>query len=130
MRTLIVAILLLVSASTAAQAAHQVTLACTPGTGATPATGFNFYRTLTSGTGYIKLNLTPVTSCAYTDPSPASGTTYFYAVTGVNAVGESFKSTEAKAVIPPDPTVPNPPTSLTCHIDTTTSPPSASCTVP
>lgn len=57
--------------------------------------GYNVYRTKTSGSGYAKLNPSPVADLSYTDnETPTSGTTY-YAVTAVDSGGnESPKSAE------------------------------------
>lgn len=96
--------------------AHSVSLTCTASTTGT-VTGYFFYRSTTSGSGYTKLNATPVSSCAYTDTTVQANTTYFYVATAFDpgAAGgnqESSFSNQVTAVIPPNPQ-PNPPTSLT-----------------
>lgn len=63
--------------------------------------GYNVYRSTTSGSGYVKLNASPVTALNYTDTAVTSGTTYFYVVTAVTVNGiESPFSNQATAVIP------------------------------
>jgi fibronectin type 3 domain-containing protein len=71
-------------------------------------TGYNVYRSTTSGTGYTKVNSTPVNGTSYTDTSVASGTTYYYVVTAVDPHSlESVSSNEVSVSTPPQP-----PTSL------------------
>ena len=63
--------------------------------------GYNVYRSTTSGGGYVKLNASPVSVLNYTDTAVVSGTTYFYVVTAVGVNGtESPFSNQAIAVIP------------------------------
>jgi Abnormal spindle-like microcephaly-assoc'd, ASPM-SPD-2-Hydin/Protein of unknown function (DUF1573) len=63
--------------------------------------GYNVYRSTTSGTGYARLNSSPVATPTYTDSALQSATTYYYVTTAVDASGnESANSNEAKAVIP------------------------------
>lgn len=92
---------------------HTVSLTCTtsPTIGVT---GYNFYRTVTSGTGYNKLTASPVSSCSYTDTTVLGSTTYFYVATAICPTcspSESAFSNEATAVVPPNPQ-PQPPTGL------------------
>jgi endoglucanase len=46
--------------------------------------GYNVYRSTTSGSGYVKVNGTLLSTSAYTDNSVSSGTTYYYVVTAVD----------------------------------------------
>jgi len=78
---------------------HTVSLSWTASTSIV--SGYNVYRSTTSGSGYAKLNGTLVSAVNYTDSSPVNGTTYFYVTTAVDASGnESANSNEAVAVIP------------------------------
>lgn len=98
----------------------SVSLSCTPSTaGATP-TGFNFYRSTTSGSGYGVVGTSA--TCAFTDTIVAFSATYFYVATAFDAAGESGFSSQVTAVIPANP-VPNPPTGLTVGAITATSVP-------
>jgi hypothetical protein len=64
-------------------------------------TGFNVYRSKTSGSGYVKVNGSLVGTQNYTDSGVQSSTTYFYVTTAVDGSGnESAFSNEATAVIP------------------------------
>jgi hypothetical protein len=63
--------------------------------------GYNVYRTTTSGTGYIKINASPVGILSYTDSTVQNATTYYYVTTAVDTGGnESVNSNEVSAVIP------------------------------
>ena len=63
--------------------------------------GYNVYRSTTSGSGYVKINTSLVSGLTFTDSSVLSGTTYFYVATAVDSSGnESAFSNEASAVIP------------------------------
>lgn len=63
--------------------------------------GYNIYRSTTSGSGYAKLNTTLLTTLTYTDSTVVNGTTYFYVATAVDASGnESVDSNEASAIVP------------------------------
>jgi fibronectin type 3 domain-containing protein len=63
-------------------------------------TGYNLYRSATTGGPYLKITAAPVASLTYLDTTVASGQTYFYAATAVDGKGnESAYSAEAKAVI-------------------------------
>jgi hypothetical protein len=84
------------------QVAHSVALTWIASITST-VTGYNVYRSLVSGTSYVKINssivLAPLVS--YTDTTPSSGTTYYYVTTAVDATGsESAFSNEVSAVIP------------------------------
>jgi fibronectin type 3 domain-containing protein len=63
--------------------------------------GFNVYRSTTSGSGYVKINASLVPSTNYTDSTVQNGTNYFYVTTAVDSTGsESGYSNEAPATIP------------------------------
>ncbi len=86
------------------------------GTGVTPAShtvalnwnaststvsGYNVYRSTTSGSGYAKVNSSLVGGLNYTDTTVQNGTTYYYVTTAVDGSGaESTNSNEAQAIIP------------------------------
>jgi hypothetical protein len=81
------------------QAAHSVSLKWDAST--STVTGYNIYRSTTSGSGYVKLNGSPLTNLTYTDGSVSSGSTYFYVATAVDSGGdESPNSNQATAVVP------------------------------
>lgn len=65
-------------------------------------TGYNVYRSTTSGANYVKITPNPVTSVSYQDGTVLGGsnTTYWYVVTSVSGAGESGYSNQASAVIP------------------------------
>ncbi|UUZ85871.1 fibronectin type III domain-containing protein [Paenibacillus sp. P26] len=60
------------------------------------ATSYNVKRSTTAGGPYTPI-ATNVTGTTYTDTAVINGTTYYYIVTAVNAVGESANSNEASA---------------------------------
>jgi len=79
-------------------------------TGGSTITNYRIYRGTASGTETLLTTLGNVST--YTDTGVAVGTTYYYYVTAVNAVGESNRSNEVSAtVLPPQP--PSPPRNLT-----------------
>jgi len=62
------------------------------------ATGYNVYRSETTGSGYTLVNTGgALTESQYTDTTVVDNTTYFYVVTALNAVGESANSNEQEA---------------------------------
>jgi fibronectin type 3 domain-containing protein len=78
---------------------HTVSLSWTAST--STVSGYNVYRSTTSGSGYIKINSSLVTSLTYTDSTVTSGITYYYVTTAVDSGGnESTYSNQATAVIP------------------------------
>jgi fibronectin type 3 domain-containing protein len=82
-----------------ATTAHSVSLTWNASTGTI--SGYNVYRSTTSGSGYILVNGGLVGGLAYTDTSVQSGTTYYYVTTAVDSSGdESSYSNEAQAIIP------------------------------
>jgi hypothetical protein len=60
--------------------------------------GYNLYRAFFSGSSYIKIHTTPLTSSNYTDTTVNNGTTYYYIVKATdNAGNESESSIEVSA---------------------------------
>jgi len=60
--------------------------------------GYNVYRSTTSGSGYIKLNDSILSSSDYTDNDVTNGITYYYVVTAVDtSTNESAYSGEVSA---------------------------------
>ena len=49
--------------------------------------GYNVYRSITSGSGYSKVNTNLLSSSSYTDAGLTNGTTYYYVVTAVDDGG-------------------------------------------
>src|SRR4029077_12513325 len=87
------------SGSGIAPVPHTVSLSWTASTSVV--SGYNVYRSITSGSGYAKLNGSLVSAVLYTDSSVVNGTTYYYVTTAVDSTGaESVNSNEAAAVIP------------------------------
>jgi hypothetical protein len=79
---------------------HTVALSWVASNTAT-VTGYNVYRSTVSGTGYAKVNSSPLSVLIYTDAAVMNATTYYYVTTAVDASGvESNYSNEATAVIP------------------------------
>ena len=95
----------------------SVSLTCTAPTSGVVPNSYNFYRSTTTGTGYVIVGSSA--TCSYTDTTVTFGTTYYYVATSVNtatcpsgSVCESADSNQASATIGANP-VPNPPTGLT-----------------
>src|SRR6266581_3631495 len=91
-----------VNFTASAQVTHSVALTWIASTTST-VTGYNVYRSTVSGTGYAKINSSPVLAplASYTDTAVQNGTTYFYVTTAVDASStESVYSNEVSAVIP------------------------------
>jgi hypothetical protein len=64
-------------------------------------TGYNVYRSTTSGSGYTKLDSSLITGTTYDDTTVQTGNTYFYVTTSVDSGGdESAFSNQATATIP------------------------------
>jgi hypothetical protein len=65
------------------------------------ASGFNIYRSSTSGGPYTRVNSALLPSTTFTDSKVQAGQTYFYVTTAVNSSNvESGYSNQAQAVIP------------------------------
>ena len=78
---------------------HRVDLNWSPSTSSV--SGYNVYRSTTSGSGYVKLNSSLNVSTAFTDNSVTAGSTYFYVTTAVDSSStESSFSNQVQAVIP------------------------------
>jgi Abnormal spindle-like microcephaly-assoc'd, ASPM-SPD-2-Hydin len=87
-----------VSGTGVAQAQHTVVLSWNA---STSATGYNIYRSATSGTGYARVNSGPDGVLSYSDTGVQNGQTYFYVTTAVDASGqESAYSSEVSVLIP------------------------------
>jgi hypothetical protein len=77
---------------------HTVSLNWVASTTST-VTGYNVYRSTTSGGGYVKIG--SASGLNYTDSAVQNSTTYYYVTTAVDSIGdESVYSNEASAVIP------------------------------
>ncbi|MBI3008919.1 MAG: hypothetical protein HYY56_05360, partial [Candidatus Omnitrophica bacterium] len=65
-------------------------------TAASGVTGYNVYRSTTSGSGYTKINSSEVTGTTYEDTVLTVGTTYYYVIKGVDNTipAESSSSSE------------------------------------
>jgi hypothetical protein len=63
----------------------------------TAVSGYNIYRTTTSGTGYVDVGTT--SSLSFTDNTVKIGTTYYYVVTAVASGVESAKSSEIQVAV-------------------------------
>ncbi len=78
---------------------HTVSLSWTAST--STVSGYNVYRSTTSGGGYSKVNGGLVGGVNYTDSTVQNGVTYYYVTTAVDSSGnESTYSNEASANIP------------------------------
>jgi hypothetical protein len=87
-----------VSGTGVAQTQHTVVLSWNA---STSATGYNIYRSATSGAGYARVNSGPDGVLNYSDTSVQNGQTYFYVTTAVDASGqESAYSSEVSVLIP------------------------------
>jgi fibronectin type 3 domain-containing protein len=87
-----------VSGTGVAQPQHTVVLSWNA---STSATGYNVYRSATSGSGYARVNSGPDSVLTYNDASVQNGQTYFYVTTAFDAAGqESPYSSEVSVAIP------------------------------
>lgn len=77
-------------------------------------TGFNIYRGTTSGgQGLFPIANVSPSATTYSDTGLTAGSTYYYKISAVNAVGESVKSSEIS--VPLIPPTPGAPTSVTAN---------------
>ena len=65
--------------------------------GGSPITGYKVYRGTSPGSESLLPTIADHRSTTYTDTTAANGTTYYYKVTAVNALGEGPLSNEASA---------------------------------
>jgi hypothetical protein len=65
-------------------------------------TGYNVWRSTTSGGSYTQLNTTTVAGTSYTDSSVSAGQIYYYVVTAVDGGNQSADSNQAQATVPTD----------------------------
>jgi fibronectin type 3 domain-containing protein len=88
----------------------QVSLSWTPppSNGGSAVTGYKVYRSTASGAETLLVTLGNVTG--YNDSAVTNGTTYYYKVTAVNALGESLLSGEQAATPTASATAPGAPT--------------------
>lgn len=64
-------------------------------------TGYNVYRSTMNGSGYAKIDTSPVAGLTYTDTTVTSGQTYYYVTTSVDDSGdESAYSESVEMIIP------------------------------
>jgi hypothetical protein len=85
---------------TTTSVSHSVTLTWTASTSSN-VSGYNIYRSTTSGTGYSKINTSLITALTYTDNNVQAGQTYYYVATAVDSSNaESAYSTQASATVP------------------------------
>jgi exo-poly-alpha-galacturonosidase len=71
-------------------------------------TGYNVYRSITSGSNYIRINISLLGNSDYNDTNAVNETTYYYVVTAANTfLNESDDSNEVSAT-PHDATPPTP----------------------
>jgi hypothetical protein len=64
-------------------------------------TGYNVYRSTVNGSGYAKINPSPVSGLTYTDATVAANQTYYYVTTALDNSGdESGYSEVLQMVIP------------------------------
>jgi len=85
--------------ATQARAVHVVELAWQPST-TTTVTGYNVYRG-PDGSTWTKINPSLVASTLFDDSTVANTSTYFYAVTAMDVLGNESKKTPAvKAAVP------------------------------
>jgi fibronectin type 3 domain-containing protein len=78
--------------------------------GGSPVIGYDVYRGTSPGAESVTPLATNVSASSYTDASALNGTTYYYTVAAINAVGVSPQSNEASAT--PQASVPSAPLGL------------------
>ena len=62
--------------------------------GGSTLTNYSIYRSMTSGSGYVKLTTVSSTTLHYNDTSVTNGKIYYYIVKANNALGASSNSNE------------------------------------
>jgi hypothetical protein len=78
---------------------HSVSLSW--GASSSQISGYNLYRSTTSGSGYSQINSSPITTTNFTDQNVTAGTAYYYVVTAIDGSGvESSYSNEVSVTIP------------------------------
>jgi len=83
-----------------AMGGHNVTLSWTASV-SSGVTGYNVFRSLTTGGPYTQLNSTQVSGTSYVDSTVNAGQTYYYVATAVGQGGlQSSYSNEASAAVP------------------------------
>jgi Big-like domain-containing protein/carboxypeptidase family protein/SdrD B-like protein len=88
-----------VNFTAASNAPHAVTLNWSAST--SKVSGYNVYRSTTSGSGFAKINSSLVTTTTFEDSSVTNGNTYFYVTTSVDSTGdESSDSNQVSVTIP------------------------------
>jgi Tol biopolymer transport system component/subtilase family serine protease len=73
------------------------------------ASGYNLYRSATSGGPYVKVNISLIFSLSYTDSGLINGNAYFYVVTAVDSVGNESDYSDEAMGIPSDDSPPDKP---------------------
>lgn len=68
----------------------------------TTVTGYNLYRSETSGKSYTKVTSTTKTTLTYNDTGVTAGKTYYYVVRAYQGTAESSSSNESSVVVPSD----------------------------
>jgi hypothetical protein len=87
-------------AGTTPPASHSVTLSWTSSPSSN-LSGYNVYRSTTSGGTYAKVNTALVSATSYTDANVQAGQTYYYVATAVDtSSNESAYSNQAQATVP------------------------------
>jgi fibronectin type 3 domain-containing protein len=97
-------------AATGGNASVKLTWTAPASNGGSAITGYNIYRGTTPGGESATPVAAGVAGTSFTDPTASNGTTYYYIVAAVNAIGTSAPSGEASAT--PNATVPSAPSGL------------------
>ena len=72
-----------------------------------PVLGYNIYRSLTPEGPYSRINTTPITSPAFRDESPETGTPAYYTVTSLDSDGLESVLSQETSTTPASPTPPS-----------------------
>jgi fibronectin type 3 domain-containing protein len=72
------------------------------GASSSPSTsGYNIYRSTVRGSGYTKVNSTPISGLSFTDSTVVAGQTYYYVSTAVDSSGDEIGySNQIQEVVP------------------------------